>query len=224
MMKLLKYGFMLAVLAAPITRADSVQEVASVLRADSPVPFHFGVADDLAANLLDAQSLAPYASQQSLDDSILAVVRAIGIDDTPFVGWSATDPITWLQSDIAIDPGASLGFSPTALNFGARDVVATPEPAVWLMLLVALIVMGSVAVLMGKVLRYRRKQQEPEPPRILTKYGPVTESARRQAAINMREDLDLRAKVYLVVLSECDGDDARALAEMRRRYPEAYLD
>lgn len=60
------------------------------------------------------------------------------------------------------------------------------------------------------------------PPVILTQWGPVTESARRQAAINMRLSPDLRERVERVVIREMGGDEAKGMAECRRRYPECY--
>lgn len=50
------------------------------------------------------------------------------------------------------------------------------------------------------------------PPVIHTPMGPVTESARHQAAINMRNDPAVKARV----------ENAIGMTESRRRYPEAY--
>jgi hypothetical protein len=50
------------------------------------------------------------------------------------------------------------------------------------------------------------------PPVIMTEWGPVTEGARRQAALNLRDDPEKRAKVEEMV----------GVEEARRRYPEAY--
>lgn len=52
------------------------------------------------------------------------------------------------------------------------------------------------------------------PPRIDTEWGPVTEAARKQAALNIREDAKLRARIV-----EMLGE-----AEARRRYPEGFVD
>lgn len=60
------------------------------------------------------------------------------------------------------------------------------------------------------------------PPVIHTPYGTVTEVARKQAAINMSADPKLFAKVLAILVRECGGDEARGLAEMKRRYPEAF--
>lgn len=51
------------------------------------------------------------------------------------------------------------------------------------------------------------------PPVIMTQWGPVTESARAQAAINMKADPALRAKV-----EEMIGVD-----KAKNNYPEAYV-
>jgi hypothetical protein len=50
------------------------------------------------------------------------------------------------------------------------------------------------------------------PPVIMTEWGPVTESPRRQAAENMKNDPVLRAKIEQM----CGEKEAR------RRFPEAY--
>lgn len=56
-------------------------------------------------------------------------------------------------------------------------------------------------------------------PIIMTEYGPVTESARRQAAENMKDPMIRGAVEHL--LTEQYGEEL-GLAEARRRYPEAY--
>lgn len=61
------------------------------------------------------------------------------------------------------------------------------------------------------------------PPVIWTPYGQVTEAARKQAAINMSADPALFAKILALLVRECGGDEARGLAEMKRRYPESML-
>jgi len=43
----------------------------------------------------------------------------------------------WLQSRIAIDPGATVVVTPSALYFGEVPVV-TPEPEVWILMLLGL--------------------------------------------------------------------------------------
>ena len=50
------------------------------------------------------------------------------------------------------------------------------------------------------------------PPVIHTPMGPVTESARHQAAINMRNDPAVKVRV----------ENAIGISESRRRYPECY--
>jgi hypothetical protein len=75
---------------------------------------------------------------------------------------------------------------------------------------------------MSLVQRLLAKIRKPAPILIETAWGPVTESARRQAAINMREDANLRLRVENLVIKECGGDILKGQAECRRRYPEAY--
>jgi len=65
----------------------------------------------------------------------------------------------------------------------------------------------------------RRKRETPV---INTQWGPVTESARHQAALNLRDDPDRRAAVEDIIIAELGGDRERGLKEARRRYPEAY--
>jgi hypothetical protein len=50
------------------------------------------------------------------------------------------------------------------------------------------------------------------PPVIMTEWGAVTEGARKQAALNLRDDPVKRAKVEEMV----------GVEEARRRFPEAY--
>ena len=64
----------------------------------------------------------------------------------------------------------------------------------------------------------------PKPPVILTPWGPVTESARLQCAINMRVDDGVKARVERLCIELMDDNEAAGLAESRRRYPEAYAD
>lgn len=61
------------------------------------------------------------------------------------------------------------------------------------------------------------------PPVILTQWGaPVTEWARLQAAINIRQDPAVFNRVLNIIVRECGGSEERGLQEMRRRYPEAF--
>jgi hypothetical protein len=140
----------MAMLALPtVARCDSLNTVAYELRSLVDIPFRFGVARDLASNILTAQTLVSYASPESLELSIESVVRAIGIDELTFhsgyVGFANVDPITWLSSTIAIDPGATIVITPDALDFGEAPV-ATPEPAGWILMLI-----GLAAVVTRKV-------------------------------------------------------------------------
>jgi hypothetical protein len=77
-----------------------------------------------------------------------------------------------------------------------------------------------------KTLMSYLREQFPEvfAPKIMTKWGPVTESARHQAAINMRLDPIKKAQVEALLVLEAGGDVARGLLEAQRRYPEAYED
>ena len=60
------------------------------------------------------------------------------------------------------------------------------------------------------------------PPVIDTPWGPVTESARRRAALNMRDDDSLREHVEDLLIGRAGGDIRAGLEESHRRYPEAY--
>lgn len=60
-----------------------------------------------------------------------------------------------------------------------------------------------------------------EPPLIMTKWGPVTEAARLQAAMNMRANDELKHDIERRLAKEM-GSAAKGIAEARRRYPEAY--
>jgi hypothetical protein len=207
--------FALAVPAA--APADSVTDIAAILRADSPIPFRYGVAGDLAENILDAQLLATYAGPMSLELSIESVVRAIGIDNTLYVGWASMDPITWLQSGIAIDPNASIGITPSALYFGEAAVVSTPEPDVWILVAVALIIGLACGWL------WLRRVPKPSAPVIMTDYGPVTEWARRQAEVNMLADPEIKRQVEQQ-LAEKYGSLELGKQISRERFPGAYTE
>ena len=64
----------------------------------------------------------------------------------------------------------------------------------------------------------------PAPPVIMTEWGPVTESARLQCAVNMRLEPERRARIERMCVALMGGDEEKGLAESRRRYPEAYED
>lgn len=66
--------------------------------------------------------------------------------------------------------------------------------------------------------KIRRKRAAPV---ITSEYGQTSESARRQAALNMRDDADLRYRVVSALAQKFDGDWRKALTEAERRYPEA---
>ncbi len=61
-----------------------------------------------------------------------------------------------------------------------------------------------------------------KPPVVSTPWGPVTESARKQAALNMRDDPGLRMKVMTVLKQQMNLSEEDAMREMKRRYPEAF--
>ncbi len=77
--------------------------------------------------------------------------------------------------------------------------------------------------LIRKFLARIRPKPPAESPRIETPWGPVSEAARKQAALNMRDDPGLRLKVTGLIADQC-GSWAQAEMEMRRRYPEIYED
>jgi hypothetical protein len=62
-----------------------------------------------------------------------------------------------------------------------------------------------------------------KPKVVLTEWGPVTESARLQAVINMKVDPAKRQEV-LELLCKKMGSVAKGELEMRERYPELYED
>ena len=69
--------------------------------------------------------------------------------------------------------------------------------------------------------RLLAKLRRRDPIIIETPHGNVPEWARRQAAINMRNNADLRARVEAVLIRDAKGDVEAGKAEFRRRYPEA---
>lgn len=78
--------------------------------------------------------------------------------------------------------------------------------------------------------REKRKQREraaaaaAAPPIVIsTPWGPVSESARAQAAANLRADPAKRAEV-VALLAQRLGSAAAGEAEARRRYPESFDD
>ena len=60
-------------------------------------------------------------------------------------------------------------------------------------------------------------------PILMTEWGPVNEAARKQAALNMKADPEVRRRVETFLAKEL-GSLAKGLAEARRRYPEGYED
>lgn len=61
------------------------------------------------------------------------------------------------------------------------------------------------------------------PPVIMTQWGPVTEAARKRAALNMKADPNLKRRVEELLCKQM-GSVAAGLIESRRRYPEVYED
>jgi hypothetical protein len=61
------------------------------------------------------------------------------------------------------------------------------------------------------------------PPEIMTEWGPTTEWARKQSAINMRLDAECKKRVENLLIREMGSVEA-GLDESRRRYPEAYVE
>lgn len=57
-------------------------------------------------------------------------------------------------------------------------------------------------------------------PIIESPYGPVTESARLQCALNMRQDLMIKLRVEEVLIRQYG--EKRGLELARERYPEGY--
>lgn len=62
----------------------------------------------------------------------------------------------------------------------------------------------------------------PNPPIIHSPWGPVTEWARQQAAVNQRDNPVLREQIIAMIAIERSLSYEAALAEHKRRYPEAW--
>jgi hypothetical protein len=60
-------------------------------------------------------------------------------------------------------------------------------------------------------------------PVILSQHGATTESMRLQAALNMRVDPEVKARVEEALIRQM-GSVAKGMIEARRRYPEGYSD
>ena len=65
--------------------------------------------------------------------------------------------------------------------------------------------------------------KKPERIKIFTEFGLTTEKARWRAAMNMKEDPAIKQRC-LDLLTEKLGSRAKAEAESKRRYPEAWED
>ena len=59
-------------------------------------------------------------------------------------------------------------------------------------------------------------------PVIMTDWGPVTERMRVQAALNMKADPNIKARVEALIVKESGGDLKKGIRESKRRFPEAY--
>lgn len=68
------------------------------------------------------------------------------------------------------------------------------------------------SIIMGK--------RESGAPIILTEWGAVDEGARLQAAMNIKADPEIRARVEGMLIEKFGK--VRGMEEMRRRYPEAF--
>ena len=60
-------------------------------------------------------------------------------------------------------------------------------------------------------------------PVLMTPWGPVSESARFQAAMNMLADPAIRFRVEEYFIKKHGGNREAGLAECKHNYPEAYL-
>jgi len=131
---------------ASISRADSLSpqlhDVAIYLASNSILPITQQADMQLARNLLTAQGAiaCTYCGAESLQMSEDSVLRAISLyccwDGSPvLISSESLPPGPLLQSRIAIDPGATVVVTPSALYFGEVPV-ATPEPEVWILMLI----------------------------------------------------------------------------------------
>jgi hypothetical protein len=133
---------------ASISRGDSLSpqlhDVASYLASNSVLPITQQADMQLARNILIAQA-APgcfYCGPESLLLSEQSVVRAISLyvwqGGPSIISSASVEPVVWLQSEIAINPNATVSLTPSVINFGEVPVVSTPEPAVWILMLMGL--------------------------------------------------------------------------------------
>jgi hypothetical protein len=116
-------------------------QVAKELSTESILPLAGGVAQDLAKNLLFAQTQVSYGGPESLDLSILSVLKAISLYDylggPGIITGPDREPVVWAQARLATNPDATVSLTPSALNFGEVPV-QTPEPEVWILMLLGL--------------------------------------------------------------------------------------
>jgi hypothetical protein len=131
----MKKLLLLLVFCVGTARADSVVQVADYLEDNSYIPLMGNTAVLLADNLLDAQK---ETGLHSLLLSETSVLRAIWIEGY-YIGETYCDKsdcsIMWAQSNIAINPLASVTLTPAVMNFGdvlihpVIDPVSAAEPA-----------------------------------------------------------------------------------------------
>lgn len=150
----------LMLLLAPESKADSVPvgSVVSYLTQNSSLPLAGGVGKELANNLLIAQTEAWGNVWQtgSLLASENGVLKAITLYVWPGGPSAITDyccQVVWDSSHVAIDLNLTVGLGPSVVNFG-EQVVSTPEPATWIMLIIALV----GALIVGNSYRKGREQ------------------------------------------------------------------
>lgn len=66
------------------------------------------------------------------------------------------------------------------------------------------------------------KPERKRKPMIMTQWGPVTESARLQAALNIKADPSVRERVLELLTQQSGGDPGKGLVKMKENYPEAF--
>jgi hypothetical protein len=103
-----------------------------------------------------------------------------------------------------------------ANGFITDPPLATPEPPTWMLILTGLTI---VFILM---LVWLLRPKRLPPPVIMTEFGSVTEKARLQAALNMRDDPEVKIRVEEAAIKQAGGDVDRGMAQVRYQFPEAY--
>jgi hypothetical protein len=130
---------------APMARADSLMPslvtVGSYLSSNSSVPITQQANMQLSRNILNAQSSSTcsYCGPESLllsEDSVLRAIDLYLWAGVP-ISSATLQPLVWLQSTIAINPDATVGITPSRIDFGEAPV-NTPEPSVMLLFVLGL--------------------------------------------------------------------------------------